>query len=110
MAFGTTGPVRRRTFGRTAILLVAVVSGTAAFAQVGPSSRTLSCQAARQLVASRGAVVLSTGPHTYDRYVSGGQACVIGETTEPAWVPTSDSPQCFVGYRCRESDLELFGR
>ena len=39
-----------------------------------------------------------------------GRVEIVGETTEPAWVPTSDSPQCFVGYRCRESDLELFGR
>jgi hypothetical protein len=62
------------------------------------------------MVARQGAVVLSTGRFAYDRYVSGGAYCVIGETTEPAWVATADNPQCLVGYRCRESDLEVHGR
>src|SRR5215213_4591005 len=82
----------------------------AALAQVGPSSRALTCEAARQIVASRGAVVLSTGPYAYDRYVSSSQFCVRGETTEPAWIPTADTPQCFVGYRCRDTDIEVLGR
>ena len=102
------GPMRRRLVasGAAAAFLLA----TPGFAQVGPSSRAMTCQAARQMVASQGAVVLSTGRFAYDRYVSSGQYCVIGETTEPAWIPTADTPQCPVGYRCRESDLERFGR
>ena len=83
---------------------------SAARAQGGPPSRALRCQTARQIVASRGAIVLSTGPYAYDRYVSSSQFCVRGETTEPAWIPTADTPQCFVGYRCRDTDIEVFGR
>jgi hypothetical protein len=86
------------------------LAASAAFAQAGPLTRSMTCQSARQIVASRGAAVLSTGRYDYDRYVSGSHLCVRGETIEPAWVPTVDTPQCFVGYRCREIDLEIFGR
>jgi hypothetical protein len=84
--------------------------GAGALAQAGPYSPSLTCSTARQIVASRGAAVLSTAPYAYDRYVSGNQACMRGETIEPAWIPTADTPQCFVGYRCRETTLELFDR
>ena len=100
---------RRRLFA-TSVAAAALLPAIPALAQVGPSSRAMTCQAARQMVASRGAVVLSTDRFAYDRYVSSGQYCVVGETTEPAWVPTADTLQCLVGYRCRESDLEVFGR
>ena len=70
----------------------------------------MTCRAARQLVASRGAVVLSTGPYAFDRYVSSSLFCVRGETTEPAWIATADTPQCFVGHRCRETGLDFYGR
>ena len=92
------------------LALTACLSAGAALAQAGPVARSMSCQNARAIVASRGAVILSTGPYAYDRYVSGSQFCVRGETTEPAWVPTADTPQCFVGYRCRDTDLEFSGR
>jgi hypothetical protein len=48
--------------------------------------------------------VLGTGGHTYDRFVHHRGFCLITETTKPAWVPTRDTPQCFVGYTCVEAD------
>jgi hypothetical protein len=63
---------------------------------------TITCSRAAGLVASQRAIVLATGVYTYDRYVSGPNLCVLGETTEPAWIPTVDNPQCFVGYQCRQ--------
>ena len=95
---------------RFVLALALIVSATGAFAQAGPSSLSMSCQTARQIVSSRGAAVISTGRYAYDRYVVSSQFCVLGETTEPAWIPTADTPQCFVGYRCRELDLDFFGR
>jgi len=99
-----------RTATRVSAFLALGLTASSALAQPGQVSGTLTCQTARQIVASRGAVVLSTGPRTYDRYVSSSQFCVLGETTEPAWIPTADTRQCFVGYRCRETDIEVFGR
>src|SRR5215210_1031833 len=86
------------------VLAVAAAGGllaSTAEAQVRPSTLTMTCVQASGLVATRGAVVLSTGPYTYDRYVSGGNSCAINESTEPTWVPTHDKAQCFIGYRCR---------
>ncbi|WP_048708828.1 hypothetical protein [Microvirga massiliensis] len=79
---------------------------TPALAQVGPSTLTMSCQQAHALVASQGAIVLRTGPITYDRYVISPAFCMRAETTEPTWVPTADTPQCFIGYVCRQTDVE----
>ncbi len=74
--------------------------GSGALAQSHPLTLQMSCNGARQLVASQGAAVLNTGPTTYDRYVGRYGQCVLGETLDPAWVPTADTPQCPIGYRC----------
>ena len=84
-----------------AMTSLGVLIATDALAQGRPVSTTLTCSRAAGLVASQGALVLGTGVYTYDRYVSGPNYCVRGEPTEPAWVPTLDNPQCFVGYLCR---------
>jgi hypothetical protein len=80
------------------IALVSMASN--ALAQSNPLTSRMTCNGARQLVAVRGAVVLNTGPSTYDRYVAGNGQCVLGEVIDPAWVPTADNPQCPIGYRC----------
>ena len=54
------------------------------------------------MVDARGAIVVSTGPMSYERVVRDGGFCELETTTAPAWVPTSDNPQCFAGYRCRQ--------
>jgi hypothetical protein len=77
---------------------------TSAAAQPRASSLAMSCRQAAGLVASRGAVVLGTGGHTYDRFVADQRFCLRTEVIEPAWVPAGDTPQCLVGYRCKEAD------
>jgi hypothetical protein len=77
---------------------------TNAIAQPRPSSVAMSCRQAAGLVASRGAMVLGTGGHTYDRFVADQRFCLRTEVIEPAWVPAGDTPQCFVGYRCKEAN------
>ncbi|MEN5083344.1 hypothetical protein ABE438_12740 [Bosea sp. TWI1241] len=86
--------------------LVLLLAGTAgALAQARPQTPAMSCEASRQMVAARGAVVLGTGGFTYDRFVRDRSFCQIDEFIDPAFVPTRDTPQCMVGYRCRSGSL-----
>lgn len=64
----------------------------------------MACAQARGLVAAYGSIVLGTGPHTYDRYVLHRGFCFPGQTIRSEWVPTADTPQCFVGYTCQDDD------
>jgi hypothetical protein len=84
------------------LVLAAMASAlaTGALAQHRPTT-AMGCGQAAGLVASRGVVVLGTGGHTYDRFVSDARFCLRTEMTEPVWVPAADTPQCFVGYRCK---------
>lgn len=69
-------------------------------AQGRPSTLRMSCEAAHNLVMRSGAIVLATGGHTYDRFVRHRGYCTPLEITQPAFVPTGDNPQCFIGYTC----------
>lgn len=85
----------------SAVLVLALVMPSAeAWAQSHPLTLRMSCAQAQGLVASQRAIVLNTGPLTYDRYVGSSGSCVVGETLDPAWVPTADTAQCPIGYRC----------
>ncbi len=92
------------TMRRMAVLLAATLAASSAYAQTRPMTPSLTCNQARGIVFSRGAIVLGTGTHTYDRYVRDRSFCEINESTELALVPTRDTPQCPVGYRCRDLD------
>jgi hypothetical protein len=69
-------------------------------AQTRPSTPNLPCHRSRELVAAYGAIVLGTGGYTYDRFVRDRSFCEFNEFVRPAFVPSLDTPQCFVGYRC----------
>jgi hypothetical protein len=90
---------------RILLACTACLVATSALAQPRPSSVAMTCAQAAGLVASRGAIVLGTGGYTYDRFVHHRGFCLITETTKPAWVPTRDTPQCFLGYTCVEADF-----
>jgi len=79
--------------------IVIPVSGDV-MAQSHPLTLRMSCAQAQSLVRSQKAIVLSTGPYTYDRYVGSYGYCAPGETLDPAWVPTADTAQCPIGSRC----------
>ena len=87
----------RRIVMATTFAMVA----TAALAQARQSTMGMTCGEAAGLVAREGAIVLGTGPVTYDRFVAGTNQCQLGEFLEPAWAPTQDSAQCPIGYQCR---------
>jgi hypothetical protein len=81
-------------------LVAFLASLSAAFAEGAQFTPALPCRAAASIVASRGAVLLATGGGKYDRYVSGGNACLRDEELRPAWVQTADNASCFIGYTC----------
>ena len=83
-------------------LSVLAFTATAAVAQVAAPTSQRTCGANRQLVMKEGAVVLDTGPSTYARFVRSGAECTVDQFPEPAWVPSSNNPQCFIGYRCKD--------
>jgi hypothetical protein len=89
-----------------ALAFLACASGVQA--QQRPSTLNLTCGQARQTILSRGAAVLSTGTYTYDRFVRDRNFCEFNEELELAFVPTRDTPQCPIGYRCRSDDLDFF--
>jgi hypothetical protein len=65
------------------------------------STTTMSCAQAAATVAKAGAIVLTTGEFTYERFVAATTFCLGGETAERGMAPTADSPSCSVGYICR---------
>ena len=87
---------------RAVIVLMLSALATGAQAQTRPSTVAMPCGASQQLVLTRGAIVLGTGGHTYDRFVRDETFCAIGEYTQQAYVPSRDTPSCFVGYRCKQ--------
>lgn len=92
--------MRSNTFALAAAGLLALTG--AAFAQGRPNTVNMSCAQARSVVANAGAIVLGTGGQTYDRFVDSRGYCTPSEETDPAFAPTADNRQCFIGYRCRE--------
>lgn len=62
----------------------------------------MTCVAARQLVETRKAIVLSTSDNAYDRYVADAGSCSRGQETVPAYARTTDYTGCHIGYTCRE--------
>jgi hypothetical protein len=92
----TAMPMRRIASMTAAILLAAT-----GLADARPDTRTMSCDQLQQLIQSHRAVVRTTGPNTYDRYVRQfGNECDWPEVPMSAYVPTRDG-SCPV-YRCEE--------
>ena len=89
---------------RIALVLTMLASASGVQSQTRPQTPSMTCDQARSIVFSRGAAVLGTGGFTYDRFVRDRTFCQINETTEFAVVPTRDTPQCPIGYRCRDAE------
>jgi hypothetical protein len=89
---------------KSLVFAVGLLSAAAAAAQGRPDSRTMSCQQVQAFIANQGAVVLTTGQHTYDRYVrNSGQCFSTADIAVSARIPTADTPACRV-YRCETVD------
>ncbi len=88
----------------SSLLLTGLLVSTSVSQAAGhrPDTRYMSCGAAISLVQNAGAVILSTGPHLYDKYVANHAYCSIDQVLERAYAPTADTHRCRIGYRCRE--------
>ncbi|MDV2984376.1 UNVERIFIED_CONTAM: hypothetical protein Q9R58_08675 [Methylobacteriaceae bacterium AG10] len=93
----------RRFPSRCASLCVALlIAGSGPALAQRPSTTNLTCAQARALVTRQGAAVLGTGGATYDRFVRDRSFCEATEIGRRAFVPTRDTPGCFVGFTCYE--------
>ena len=93
-------------FAATASALI--LSTSLAHAQ-RPNTTAMTCSQAVNLVNSHGAIVLSTGRFTYDRYVAGYGFCSSGQYLKRAYVPTLDTRRCRIGYICVNDRFHLGG-
>ncbi len=69
-------------------------------AQARQNTTRMSCRQAQDLVYSRGAIVLSTGRTTYDRFVASRAFCSPGDYIKRAYARTRDRRSCPIGYTC----------
>ncbi|MEO4000057.1 hypothetical protein [Mesorhizobium sp. CAU 1732] len=76
------------------------LSATAAMAR--PDTRTMSCDEVRSLIIQNGAIVLTTGQHTFDRFVAARPFCDYPNIPTRMSVPTTDTNSCIV-YNCQRS-------
>jgi hypothetical protein len=83
-------------------LLAALLAGTSIAQAARPSTLDMTCGEAQATVASYGAVVMSTGDYTYDRFVVHNGFCLPTEIARPASAPTLDTDYCTVGYVCEQ--------
>ncbi|QDG77120.1 hypothetical protein [Labrenzia sp. PHM005] len=87
------------------LLIPAVIASAFAIAtpaEARPDLRKMTCAQAQQLVLQHGAVVFTTGRHTYSMYVSNRSWCDWGQQLFPQYGPTRDNPKCHVAFECRE--------
>lgn len=83
------------------IAVAAIVALTASPASARPDTRTMTCAYAQQLVRQAGAIIMSTGTYTYERFVYGMGKCGPLEETRLITAPTQDNPRCRVGSICQ---------
>ena len=97
-----TATVRRRTISvmLAASFLLAFLPGVQA-QSARPDTRKMTCAQAQALVKKRGSVVMTTGPSTFEKFISDARYCVPRTiSVRPVFAPTRDNPQCAVGNRC----------
>ncbi|SDU20364.1 hypothetical protein [Stappia sp. ES.058] len=81
-----------------AAILLALAPSAAEAAR--PDLRRMTCAQAQTMVAQRGAVVMTTGQYTYERFVNGPRWCDRWEVVRPEVARTRDAQSCVVGYIC----------
>ncbi|KZL23900.1 hypothetical protein [Pseudovibrio sp. WM33] len=80
--------------------LVSVASVAQAMNAPRTNTTDLTGSQVKSLVQEKGAIILSTGPGLYDRYVANGSYCSPSEETQRAYVVTKDSNHSLIGYTC----------
>lgn len=91
---------------RNLLFATMLLAAVPAVAQHRVDARQLDCDSIRALIAERGAVVLTTGQFTYDRYVVDGRYCFSPDVARFSTIPSADTDQCPV-YRCDQPLLDF---
>jgi hypothetical protein len=84
-----------------AVLCLAGISITTA-AEARPDLRKMTCSQAQNMVRQHGAVVFTTGQHTYSMFVSNRSYCDYNQELFTQYGPTRDARKCPVAFECRE--------
>jgi len=69
---------------RLVVCIIAASLASASTSEARPSTTTMSCAQAAATVARAGAIVLTTGPSTYERFAASSAECLPGEIAEAA--------------------------
>ena len=85
----------KTAFAATAIMVAAI-----SVAEARPSTLNYTCSQAKALVRDHGTILMSTGGHTYDRFVYNRSFCPNGDYIKRATAPTRDRRSCSLGYVC----------
>ncbi|MBA5778173.1 hypothetical protein H2509_13670 [Stappia sp. F7233] len=91
-----------RFLKHAALLFLILPAAVSDPAHARPDTRQMTCAQAQALVKKQGAVVMSTGQYTYNRFVSTLRYCDRSQQLAPLYAPTRDTPQCFVAYYCKD--------
>jgi len=87
------------------LILMLLIPG---IAHARPDVRTMTCAQARGLVLQYGAVVMTTGRHTYERYVASQGYCYRPDVIQRAWIATGDTSRCQIGFTCEQRLFRRF--
>ena len=71
-------------------------------AEARPDLRKMTCAQAQQMVLQHGAVVFTTGQHTYSMFVSNLSYCDYNQVLFTQYGQTRDARKCPVAYECKE--------
>ncbi len=77
-----------------------ILTPISAYAQHRANTNSMTCGQARATVQRAGGIVLSTGTHTYERFVKSRFYCELNQTIRRQYVPTRDNNRCNIGYKC----------
>jgi len=83
---------------------LAVMFTATSIAAARPNTTTMTCAQAAATVSGAGAITLSTGQHTYERFVASISHCLPRQATEAGIAKTRDNPRCQVGLICKRPD------
>ncbi|MBX3530897.1 MAG: hypothetical protein KF849_09840 [Rhizobiaceae bacterium] len=87
-----------------AVAAALAMAATATLAANRPDTRSMSCERVQSLIRDRGAVVMTTGRHTYERFVARDSACYRPEIAWQTTVRAKDTGACPV-YHCINEEL-----
>ena len=89
---------------KSSLMLAAAALCVATVAQARPYTPDMTCGEAANTVSVNGAIVMDTGPNTYDRFVVSRAYCTPHEIVKIAYANTVNNSHCQVGYTCESQE------